>query len=177
MRSAVAFRYLALFLSAVPEPEGYWTGDINSDVPATIAGGEVIYARELADLLTRERVLLIDVSNAPKRPAQMAPGAPWLPLPHDVIPGSLWIPGAGLGQIPAVIDQFFRERLVQASADNPDQPIVVYCHERCWLSWNAARRAINYGYRRVYWLPEGIEGWRAAGFSTSVGEAEEPPER
>jgi PQQ-dependent catabolism-associated CXXCW motif protein len=44
----------------------------------------------------------------------------------------------------------------------------VYCHERCWLSWNAAKRAIRYGYRNVYWFPDGIEGWRAAGFETAT---------
>ena len=27
------------------------------------------------------------------------------------------------------------------------------------MSWNAAKRALEYGYRSVYWLPEGTEGW------------------
>jgi len=174
---------LALLIAAPPlgatgtkvaEPDGYWTGPINAEVPATIAGGEVIHARALSDLLARERALIIDVSNVPRRPAEMMEGAPWLPLRHAGIPGSLWIPGAGLGAIPPKIDRYFRERLRKATADNLDHLIVIYCHERCWLSWNAARRAIEYGYRRVYWFPEGIEGWRPAGFDTSVVEAEEP---
>lgn len=172
--SALAAGFIALLLS-VPEPAGYWTGPINSDVPDTIAGGRVIRASELAELLQRERPVVIDVSNAPRRPAELAPGAPWMPLPQRVIPGSLWIPGAGLGEIPPRLDAFFRERLARATGNDPDRTIVIYCHERCWLSWNGARRAISYGYRRVYWFPEGIEGWRAAGYETVVAEPEEPP--
>jgi hypothetical protein len=36
------------------------------------------------------------------------------------------------------------------------------------LSWNAVKRAIRYGYRKVYWFADGIEGWRAAGFETAT---------
>jgi len=35
---------------------------------------------------------------------------------------------------------------------------VNYCHRNCWLSWNAAKRAISYGYRNVFWFPDGMEG-------------------
>src|SRR5688572_10472379 len=162
----------ALATDEVAEPQGYWNGPIDSAVPASITGGRIISARELAELLTTARPVVIDTSNAPLRPAGMAPGAPWLPLPHEAIPGSLWIPGAGLGEITADVDRFLRRRLAQATGNDPQHPVVIYCHERCWLSWNGARRAINYGYRRVYWMPEGIEGWRAAGFETAVVEAE-----
>ena len=31
------------------------------------------------------------------------------------------------------------------------------------MSWNAAKRALSYGYSRVYWYPEGTDGWAAAG--------------
>lgn len=152
----------------VREPAGYWTGPINSAVPATLTGGRVIHARELTDLLKRSPAVVVDVSNAPKRPEEMSADAPWLPLPHEAIPGSTWIPGAGMGEIPADIDAYFREHLSRRTQRNHDHPVVIYCHEKCWLSWNAAKRAISYGYRRVYWFPEGIEGWRAAGLKTEV---------
>jgi PQQ-dependent catabolism-associated CXXCW motif protein len=157
-----------------PEPDGYWNGPINGAVPATIRGGRVIHATDLAELLKTPGVVLVDASNAPKRPEQLAPGAPWLPLPHPVIPGTLWIPESGLGNIPPEIDAFYRNRLIAATNGDPLRTVVVYCHERCWLSWNAARRTIIYGYRDVRWFPEGIEGWRAAGFPTITGEAETP---
>ena len=152
----------------VQEPAGFWTGQINSAVPETIAGGKVIHAQELQQLLKQEKPLLVNVSNEPKRPPGMSPDAPWLPLPQEVIPGSVWLPGAGMADIAPDTDALFRNHLSQASGRDPDHPVVIYCHERCWLSWNAAKRAIGYGYRHVYWFPEGIEGWHAAGNTTVV---------
>ena len=57
--------------------------------------------RSWRQLLKQTKALVIDVSNEPKRPAGMAPDAPWLPLPQEVIPGSAWLPGAGMGDIAA----------------------------------------------------------------------------
>ena len=156
------------------EPVDYWTGPINGPVPATITGGTVIGTAELKAMLEESGVVLVEVSNAPRRPENLAPGAPWLPTPHPVIPGSLWIPGTGMGAIPPDVEAFFRDQLASATGNDLDRPIVIYCHERCWLSWNAAKRAIRLGYRRVYWYPDGIEGWRAAGLTTSVAEAATP---
>jgi PQQ-dependent catabolism-associated CXXCW motif protein len=162
---------------AVPEPQDYWTGPINSTVPMTIAGGNVIHdAHDLQALIQRGGTLVVDVSNAPRRPDNMAPGAPWLPVAHQAIPGSLWIPGVGLGEVPPAVDAYFRERLAAATDGDRTRRLVIYCHETCWLSWNAAKRAIRYGYRNVYWFRDGIEGWQAAGLPTTVIKAEAGPE-
>jgi PQQ-dependent catabolism-associated CXXCW motif protein len=162
---------------AAPEPQGYWTGPINSTVPVTISGGNVIHdAHDLQALIKRGGVVIMDVSNAPRRPENMAPGAPWLPLPHHAIPGSLWIPGVGLGEVPPSVDTFFRDRLAAATGGDLTRRVVIYCHETCWLSWNAAKRAIHYGYRNVYWFRDGIEGWKAAGLPTAVIKPEAEPE-
>ena len=164
--------------SVTPEPAGYWTGPINSAVPATITGGKVIHdAHVLRTLLKRPETVVVDVSNAPRRPDNLATGAPWLPLPHHAIPGSLWIPGVGLGEIPPAVDEFFRRQLASATSGNLSRRVVIYCHQACWLSWNAAKRAISYGYRNVYWFSEGVEGWKAAHFPTAVIEPQAPPER
>jgi PQQ-dependent catabolism-associated CXXCW motif protein len=170
---ALAMLLLLVVLAAiasneVPEPEGLWSGPINSAVPAAIAGGKVIHAKELSRLLKKSKPLVIDVSNESKRPEGMAPDAPWLPPPQQVIPGSVWLPGAGMADVAPETDALFRKLLAQRTRGNHDHPIVLYCHERCWLSWNAAKRAIGYGYRRVHWFPDGVEGWRAAGNSTAV---------
>jgi PQQ-dependent catabolism-associated CXXCW motif protein len=161
---------------AAPEPQGYWTGPINSTVPVTIAGGKVIHdAHDLQALLKGGDVVVLDVSNAPRRPENLAPGAPWLPLPHQAIPGTLWLPGVGLGEVPPSVDAFFRERLAAATGGELARKVVIYCHETCWLSWNAAKRAIHYGYRNVYWFRDGIEGWKAAGLPTALIKPEAEP--
>jgi len=157
---------------SVPEPEDFWLGEINSPTPATLRGGTVIRAPELAAMLKRGGVVSVDVSNSPLRPEKLAPQAVWMPPPHAIIPGSLWLAGVGAGAIDARTDSFYRRRLAEATQNNFDHPLVVYCHERCWLSWNAAKRAIGYGYRKVYWFPDGIEGWRAAGFPQAVAQPE-----
>jgi PQQ-dependent catabolism-associated CXXCW motif protein len=154
--------------STVPEPESYWTGPINGAVPATLRGGTVLGTRELEARLKTDKVVLIDASNLPQKPEKLAPNAPWIPAPHAAIPDTLWIPGSGMGEIAPEIDTLYRDRLAKASAGNLDATIVVYCHERCWLSYNAARRAISYGYRKVFWYPDGIEGWRAANLATTT---------
>ena len=163
--------------TTVPEPSGYWTGPVNSAVPATLSGGTVIHtAHQLRTLLRQGGVVLVDVSNAPRRPEKLAPGAPWMPVPHRTIPGSLWMPGVGLGEVPVSVDDFFRQRLEAAIDNHLARPVVVYCHRRCWLSWNAAKRAISYGYRNIYWYRDGIEGWKAAHYPTAVIEPELAPE-
>jgi PQQ-dependent catabolism-associated CXXCW motif protein len=156
--------------SAPEEPADYWTGPIQGPVPKTLAGATVIHTGQLKGLLTESGVVLVEVSNAPRRPEHLAAGAPWLPTPHAVIPGSTWIPGAGMGEIAPDVEGVYRDLLARATDNDLDRPIVIYCHERCWLSWNAAKRAVRLGYRRVHWYPEGIEGWRAAGLETSVAD-------
>ena len=162
--------------SAAHEPDGFWTGDINAPVPATIKGGKVIHTQDLAAQLRKHRnTVVIDVSNAPRRPDNLPATSTWLPVPHPAIPGAIWIPGAGLGDPPAVMDSYYRERLAQATGNDLERPLVIYCHEKCWLSWNGAKRALQYGYRKVYWFPDGIEGWRKAKLPTSVVQPEPVP--
>jgi PQQ-dependent catabolism-associated CXXCW motif protein len=160
---------------AAQEPAGFWTGPINSPVPRTITGGKVVHARQLASMIKAGRAVVVDVSNAPRRPDNLAPSAPWLPLPHHAIPGAVWIPGAGLGETPPPLERYFHDRLATLTDNDLARPLVIYCHERCWLSWNGARRAIRYGYRNVYWFPDGIEGWRKAKLPTEVIEPEATP--
>ena len=171
MRFLPLLLLLAAFAASsddVQEPEAFWSGPINSAVPKTISGGNVLHVQELTRLLEQTNPVVIDVSNEPKRPPGMASDAPWLPLPQQVIPGSVWLPGVGMADIAPETDALFRKHLSQSTGGDLDHVVVIYCHKRCWLSWNAAKRAISYGYRRVYWFPEGIEGWRASGKTTVV---------
>jgi rhodanese-related sulfurtransferase len=97
-------------------------------------------------------------------------------VPHRALPDALWFPGVGEGAITPQLEEQFHVKLARLAAKNPRRPLVFYCHERCWLSWNAAKRAIEYGYKHVFWFPDGIEGWTAAGLSTVQVSAETAPE-
>jgi PQQ-dependent catabolism-associated CXXCW motif protein len=155
-----------------PEPEGYWQGAMNGPVPATITGGTVVGTADLAELLRKEKPVLIDVVPAPRRPETQT--TLWLPLPHHDIPRSVWIPGAGSGVISATMTDYFRRRLNELTANDRGKTLVFYCRVNCWASWNAAKRAIAEGYKRVSWYPDGIEAWQDAGLPTEIAVAEGP---
>ena len=53
-------------------------------------------------------------------------------------------------------------RFVSWTKDDKAVLLVFYCQEDCWMSWNAAKRALSYGYRNVAWYPEGTDGWQRA---------------
>jgi PQQ-dependent catabolism-associated CXXCW motif protein len=53
--------------------------------------------------------------------------------------------------------------LAQATAGDPARPLVFFCQRACWMSWNAAKRALSLGYTRVNWYPDGTDGWSEAG--------------
>lgn len=175
--------FLALLLVAAaepaaaadaPEPAGYWTGPLQGDVPATLARGHVVHTDALAALLAREAPVLIDVALRPHRPSGLAPQTVWKPAPHRDIAGSAWLPGSGAGALDPALEQQFAARLATLTGGNFDKPIVVYCHAHCWASWNAAKRAINLGYRDVYWYPDGAEAWQDAGHELAVATDDGP---
>jgi PQQ-dependent catabolism-associated CXXCW motif protein len=57
----------------------------------------------------------------------------------------------------------YHERLTALTANALDRPIVAYCHPMCWSSWNAAKRALAFGYSNISWYLDGAEGWQDAG--------------
>lgn len=75
----------------------------------------------------------------------------------------VWLPGVGAGETDGVTNAFFKNELARLTENSIDRAVVLYCHPRCWASWNAAKRAIGYGYKNVYWYPDGVEGWQEAG--------------
>lgn len=164
----VAAAPAAALAAHVPEPRAFWTGPPSAPIPSTLKGGKVIHAKALSSLMKRGDVVVVDVSNEETRPAGLGSNVLWSVPPHAAIPTSHWLPGVGLGAISRSRDDFFQHELLKLTSGRLDEPLVIYCHHGCWLSWNAAKRAIGYGFRRVYWFPEGIEGWRAAGLMTVI---------
>ncbi len=161
-----ALAFTAFLIAAGPateEPPGPWTGDPHAPLPASIAGGGVIHTDALRALIASGTPLLLDVAARAERPEGLAPGNAWLPPAHRDIAGSVWLPGFGRGVLAAGEADGFQARVAALANGDHDRTIVVYCHERCWLSWNAARRLIDAGWHHVLWYPEGVEGWEGAG--------------
>jgi PQQ-dependent catabolism-associated CXXCW motif protein len=151
----------------VPEPAGLWQGPMHGYTPNTVEGAKVIDTAALANLLADKEPLLLDVALADKKPPSMSPATPWMPA-HRSIPGAIWMPGAGGGGLDPKFSDAFRDRLGDLTGGDLAYPIVTFCHPDCWGSWNAAKRLARLGYSRVYWYPEGIEGWQVDHDSATV---------
>jgi PQQ-dependent catabolism-associated CXXCW motif protein len=158
----------------VPEPASYWTGPMRGEVPATLAGARVLATDELAALLQSGGVVLVDAASLEQRPAGLPADVLWSPPAHPVIEGSVWLPGLGVGEIDDVSNAYFKAELARLTDNSLDRVIVLYCHPNCWASWNAAKRAIGYGYRNVSWYPSGVEGWQEAGKPLAVAQPRGP---
>jgi PQQ-dependent catabolism-associated CXXCW motif protein len=161
----------------VPEPEGYRLGAYRAPVPRTLEGATVLDTAGLIGLLAREPVVLIDVMPAPRRPPGRTAGRPWLPPRRSHLPGSVWLANVGLGEPPPSTLAWFARRLEELTDGSQEMPLVFYCERDCWMSWNAAKRARHeLGHRRVYWYPDGIQGWDEAGLPLVPATAEQEPE-
>jgi PQQ-dependent catabolism-associated CXXCW motif protein len=170
-----ALLILPILLGAgVAEPEGFRMDDYNAPVPDALTGARVVDASGLAAAMAAGAVA-IDVLPSPRRPPLQRADQPWLPMPHMNVFGSLWWPEVGRGAISPALDRWFRDRLNAVTGGDRDRPIAFYCKPACWMSWNAARRAVGYGFRHVLWFPGGIEAWSVAGYKLQPGTPEIVP--
>jgi PQQ-dependent catabolism-associated CXXCW motif protein len=71
---------------------------------------------------------------------------------------------------------YFDHGLQRATGTNRDRMIVFYCLANCWMSWNAAKRAISLGYNHVAWYPDGTDGWAADGLPLETRTPEPRPQ-
>jgi PQQ-dependent catabolism-associated CXXCW motif protein len=92
-----------------------------------------------------------------------AEGTIWRDKPRDDIPGSIWLANVGYGAINGETEAYFHAGLERNGAADRKQPILFYCMTNCWMSWNAAKRALEWGYKSVLWYPAGADGWAKAG--------------
>ncbi len=145
---------------------------MRSSTPRSLSGAIVIDTGTFADLREHPQTLVLDVALAEERPASMPDNSPWMPL-HRSVPGAVWLPGAGNGNNDPAFEKVFKTEIETLTDHDLDRAIVTFCHPQCWASWNAAKRLIQLGYRRVYWYSEGLEGWQA---SHETRAAQEDPE-
>jgi PQQ-dependent catabolism-associated CXXCW motif protein len=146
----------------VAEPDGYRTENYRAPVPATLAGGRVLSTEEAEAIWRAKTAVFIDVLPRPPRPPNLPAGTVWRDKPRHNIPGSVWLPDTGYGRLAEATEEYLRRGLVQATGGNKATLLVVYCQADCWMSWNAARRILSYGYPNVAWYPEGTDGWEQA---------------
>jgi PQQ-dependent catabolism-associated CXXCW motif protein len=163
--AALAFGWLTIAACAqepVAEPDGYRMEDYRAAVPATLAGARVLTTGEAAAIWRDKTGVFVDVLPRAPKPANLPAETVWRDKPRLHIPGSIWLPDTGYGRLAPETERYLQDGLARATGGNRGALVVLYCQAGCWMSWNAAKRAMSYGYSRVAWFPEGTDGWEQA---------------
>lgn len=158
---------------SVAEPGDYRTRDYRTPTPSTLKGARVVTTAEAA-ALWKDGALFVDVMPHTPRPANLPAGTIWRDKLRHNIPGSVWLPDTGYGALAPGTAAYLRDALARATGGDRGRILVVYCLRDCWMSWNAARRALALGYRNVVWYPDGTDGWQEAGLPLQRSHPEPP---
>jgi PQQ-dependent catabolism-associated CXXCW motif protein len=131
----------------VPPTKALRTTGYHSPTPVHIPGGRVVTTGELRGLVEQDpRPYLIDVLGG---------GV------HTTIAGAFWMLGAGAGDMSKEEEARFAKAIAAFAGGDRNRPMVFFCVDsECWLSYNAALRAIHLGYTNVMWYRGGIASWR-----------------
>ncbi len=141
----------------VPPTRQLHAGAMHGPTPASIPGGQVVTTKGLIGLVQGRQApyILFDVLGQPETLPNAVPAA-WLSQP---------------GSFNDAVQQQAAQMLAQGTQGRKDVALVFYCLSReCWMSYNAALRAINAGYSNVLWYRGGIEAWKMAGQPTQQGQ-------
>ena len=185
MTSALSAAAVALTLAAGPSgagattlPEGvdpatgFRLDNYRAPTPDFVPGGKVVDTATVRAAIDGKTAKLIDV-YAKGVVADPATGAWSVSEPHDTIPGAVWIPLVGTGKLKPELETYFRSQLKRLTEDDASRPVIFFCMADCWHSWNAAKRAADWGYAAVNWYPLGTDGWKEDG-GTLVPATPEP---
>ena len=154
---------MAAFAAGVEEPSGYRMDEYRAAVPDTLQGARVISAEEAESLWKQKKAVFFDVMPQLPKPKDLPAGTIWRDKPRHNIPGSIWLANVGYGALNAEAEAYFRDGLAANTQGDASRSIVIYCMTNCWMSWNAAKRAVSWGYTGVMWFPAGADGWESGG--------------
>lgn len=165
----VVLLLLSLYVRAeVPQPSGYRMELYDDLVPEALDGAKTITAVQLKALQETSEVVVIDVIPQHRRPDFLPENQIWIPVSHKGVPGAVWLPDTGFGALSETTEAYFTKHLNLATHGKISLPMVFYCRSDCWMSWNAAKRALSYGYTDVYWFFDGVDDWFFEGFEFAV---------
>ena len=142
----------------VPPSQQLHAGAMHGPTPASLPGGQVITTKGLLALVQGRQApfILFDVLGQPDMLPNAVPAA-WL---------------AQAGSFDDAVQSQASQLFGQRTQGRKDTALVFYCQSReCWMSYNAALRAVNAGYTNVMWYRGGVEAWKFAGLPTQQGQA------
>ena len=127
----------------VPEPAGYRMDKYRAPVPATLAGATVLSTRgACGQLIAKRQPVLVDVLPRQRKPQGRDRAS------SGSSPSASDIAGLGLAAQRRLSASSRRSsptgsrRAREADRRRQGRPVVFYCDANCWMSWNAAKRAL-----------------------------------
>jgi PQQ-dependent catabolism-associated CXXCW motif protein len=145
------------------EPDSYRTDHYRSPVPLTLKGARVLSDGEAMKMWSAKSAIFIDVYPHPPKPPNLPAGTLWRETTHQSIENAVWLPNVGYGVLSQANDAYFQRNLESLTHGDKGKQLVFFCLKNCWMSWNAAKRALSYGYTNVDWYRDGTDGWQEAG--------------
>lgn len=146
-----------------PEPRGYRMDLYRAPTPLSLKGARAIETAEAEAFWRDKNAVFVDTMPRDRHPPNLPPGTVWRDKPRDHIPGSAWLANVGYGALAPEMEAYFRESLQTLSGGDKAKPLLFYCRAACWMSWNAAKRAMEWGYTDVIWYSAGTDGWAEKG--------------
>jgi len=160
MLGVMAGLVLALAQPGLFDADGYRAASYRAPVDRDPAPAQRLAMAAARDLRPGRDALFVDVLAL----ARDGASGRWLQTePHDTISGAIWRPEAGRPGVDPALWAGLRARIAAWRRAHRDGLVVLFCRVDCWMGWNAARRLAREGLGNVYWLAEGVEGWREAG--------------
>jgi hypothetical protein len=89
----------ALAQAPVAEPDGYRMEDYRAPAPATLSGARTIATAQAHAIWKAGEAAFIDVLPHPPRPTNLPAGTIWRERDRLDIPGSVWLPDTGYGEL------------------------------------------------------------------------------
>ena len=153
---------------SVPEPDDYRMDEYRKPVPATLKGAKVLSPQDASELWSKGAAVFIDVYPHAPKPDNLPAGTLWREPQHLSIEGATWLANTGYGKLAPETEEYFKKGLERLSGGDQTKPLAFFCLRNCWMSWNAGKRALSYGYTNVLWFSEGTDAWQEIGEPVAV---------
>jgi len=157
-----------LHAEEVAEPEDYRMNHFRAPVPDTLKDARVVTSEQAHDIWKAGNTVFVDVLPQAPKPDKLPKNVIWRDKPRVTIKGAAWLPNVGFGKLHETMHEFFSAELETLTGGNKSKPVLFYCLLDCWMSWNAAKRAVEYGYKDVTWYPDGTDGWTLQDYPTET---------